>query len=250
MALKHLRTPSYQPGQTLRILLSWVQAYHGMSTFVWADPHLPLPPFPAPWIDGVRKALKSINGRIIIPADDPILFQKLRENDEFIMEAAMAYTDNKEAIARINSCRRYLQVITLADITNSLGTKILPEARIGNEDVFKPMVIGERFNQQRPASFAWKTWRKFLQTFEKPNGLLLTSLRDWIQPISKCRWRKPFVFHPSTGRLYKCNADGSYHHLPNMTTESFFLADSTLATPEPECYPVRAFELSFSVHIM
>ena len=77
MALKHLRTPTYQPGQILRILLSWVQAYHGISTFVWDDPSLVLPAFPAPWVEGVRSALQSIKGTITIPSNDPILIKAL-----------------------------------------------------------------------------------------------------------------------------------------------------------------------------
>ena len=89
MALKHLRTLTHQPGQILCILLSWVQAYHGTSAFVWAKPSAVMPGFPAPWVDGVRQALRSINGTITIPFDDSILLKRLRENDEFLMDAAM-----------------------------------------------------------------------------------------------------------------------------------------------------------------
>ena len=89
MALKHLRTPGFQPGQTLRILLSWVQAFHGISTFVWSNPNLPLPFFPAPWTNGILPALQSLNASIILPPEDPILFSKLRKRDVFIMDVAL-----------------------------------------------------------------------------------------------------------------------------------------------------------------
>ena len=67
---------------------------------------------------------------------------------------------------RIQSCRVFLRVMTLADVSNAKGTAIITTALSG---------INHRAStlnwptQQRPPNTSWATWRKFLRSFTRHN---------------------------------------------------------------------------------
>ena len=251
-ALKLLRTPTSQPGKTLRILLSWVQAYVGTSTFIWDNPSQRIPAFPAPWINGIRNALRSISGSIKLIPGDTIVPAKLRINDMHIMDAALTHTSNNEHISRINACRRYLQAITLADISNSKGTRILPQAKTGIYSQFSHLVQGERFNQPRPPSAAWRTWNKFLNTLENTTGSLKHPLRSWTATQSECRWFQPYVLDPITHELFQHHSGHQYIKWERLSGDTH-TRPTTLALPTTtvhDCYPTHVFQHNNMIRVI
>ena len=240
-ALKFLRTPTSQPGITLRILISWVQAYIGTSYFVWKDVHRICPPVPAPWVMAVRGALKHVHGSIDIQDPDSLIPPPLRQNDIYLMDHAISQGLRQQHLSRINSCRRYLQVVTLADIANPKGTAIYQCAKSGVECDFEPWILGERFNQPRPSPAAWKTWRTFLHSFENTRGTLIQPLHSWTRPHHYCRWRQPYIYDPATKSLYRRNIQG-YHQLNPRSADTFELQGELITALPDLCYPVQVHE--------
>ena len=244
MALKHLRTPHGQPGKMLQIALSWAQAYAGISTFLWTSPNRPTPEFPSPWIASVRHFLNKINGSIQIDPNNDIVPKKLRERDEFIMDLAIQQQYSPETIERINACRRYLQAITLADITNSTGARLLPGVTDGSVDTSKESIQIERFNQKKPATPAWKSWRRFLGTISNPQGRLNQPLRRWTVHHDDCRRRPKYVHDPVKEVLYKHQSGNKYLKIPSTHGQSAYTIPVHPTTVTKVIgYPVHALDL-------
>jgi hypothetical protein len=161
MIIKHLRSPGGQPGAMLRIALSWTQAYVGTSKPIWEYPTSPIPHHPAPYIDSIRTFLARIDGSIIM--DDPSIMPiLLRRRDQYIMDIVMEQGYKSATVKRLNACRRYLQAITLADICDATGSRLLDGVSTGSIDRHRDDMTCEKFNQAKPFPPAWLSWRKFL----------------------------------------------------------------------------------------
>ena len=106
----------------------------------------------------------------------------LRESDEAIMEAIIARTSYcKKELQEINMCRLYLQVVTLADITEGNGNHITTYAAEGERDLSR-ISKWKWPNIPYPPSSAWAKWRGAINaTFLSGNTRSLTRpLRKWI----------------------------------------------------------------------
>ena len=206
-ALKFLRTPTSQPGQLLKIALSWTQAYVGTSTFLWEDTTTELPSCPSRWILGIRAGLARINGQIIM---EGITSPTLREQDFHIMDKALQLRNkfSSRGINQINACRRYLQAITLADISNDQGTKIRIEMTNGEYQATPEDHQCELFNQALPGPNAWRTWRKFLKEITTRNYTLKEPLRKWTVENGECRRKPEYIYNGETTTLYKRSGHG------------------------------------------
>jgi hypothetical protein len=142
------------------------------------------------WINSIIIFLTSIKGKITI--NNYTGFQKLRINDEAIMEAAMKTFNTNTQLQAINNCRIYLQIVTFAEITNLEGTKIHNEAILGSYDTKGRPTI-QRYSKSlalwpdttRPPEKAWRIWKKWIRTkmFTKTN-ILKKPLMRWL-PVSK-----------------------------------------------------------------
>ena len=243
-AIKHLRTPSGQPGKLLHIALSWAQAYIGTSRFIWLAPHQTIPNHPASWIESIRIFLKKINGSIQLEENNNIVPKKLRERDVFIMDIAMQQSYSTGTIERINACRRYLQAITLADITDATGARLLPGVTQGTIESPKATMTAERFNQQKPQPSAWKTWRKFLKTITTTKGRLKIPLQRWIVKHEDCRKRPRFIHDPGKDILYKHHQEDQYCPLQYDQAGRYYTAlEARPTTTQAEGYPVHALDL-------
>ena len=84
------------------------------------------------WLHSVKDYLRSCNGKIKLPLQWLPRIQ--REGDKFIMNMFYKkYKKHKKILAQLNRCRVYLQVLTVADITTSLGTRISRKILHGNK---------------------------------------------------------------------------------------------------------------------
>ena len=165
----------------------------------------------------------------------------LRTNDRFIMDIVMGQTQwSRKQIIQINSCRRYLQAQSLADITTMLGTRL-------QSHVFQALTLPNpstirisRFNQSRPGQHAWVTWRKFLRTICDANGVLQTALGDWIADYTQLRHWPPHLYDPTTDQLYSYHESNMYKSHQRIHPGIFSGTATGLACPA-QGYPVFTY---------
>ena len=128
-----------------------------------------------------------------------------RVGDEYIMVLAHTYNFDTGAKRKINRCRHYLQVTTIADICTGDG-------RIINTSAWK----GERnpnhytkYNwpqQQRPSGRDWTTWRNLLRKITNPNTkFLINPLGPWLAEEVPTHW--PFYYCPRRDIVYSKEAE-------------------------------------------
>ena len=104
-----------------------------------------------------------------------------RDGDKFIMEEMMKKGYDKQKLLRLNKCRIYLQVVTLADITNGDGSKISHNYLNGRKDPSRRSKF-EWTKQVRPNCNAWYEWAEAISSIfcSTDNGTtLLQSLGTW-----------------------------------------------------------------------
>ena len=107
----------------------------------------------------------------------------------------------KVHVIQINSCRRFLQAQTLADISNMPGTRIHPEFIHGQSPPTPSSIRISKFNQQRPGEKAWKTWRRFLLTVSNKYGVFTNPLGAWTADVGQVRpWPKT-LYDPDLDEL-------------------------------------------------
>ena len=248
LAMRSLRSVT-NPSKALRINLSWAQAYSGLSQDLWEYPSARCPPVPEQWIMGIRTALSSFNGRIVL--ENKLSWPAQRANDWHIMDEAMKQLDFKTAqVEGINACRRFLQCVTAADLSNDAGTHILPHFLNGNVEIDSGEFSGELFNQPKPGAKAWRSWRKFWRRYTTGSAhRLRTPLRSWILPAGQCRRRPHWVYEPTSKYLYQRYHRGCYRQL-HSTDEKYQVVPTVLECQTPPGYPVRVLELGESFLVL
>jgi len=206
---KFFNHPQSQVGKMLFIALSWTQAFLGISQPILEEVTHATPPAGPSIILDLRDFLRDIGGHFIIQQE--YTSPTLRENDQHIMDLALYQNRwNRRQLIQINSCRRYIQAQTLADITNPLGTRIINEAYSPRNPPSVTRTRIAQFNQQRPAPVAWRTWRRFLRTISDTYGVLRIPLRNWIKTHDTLRQWPKHVYDPSTDNLYQHCHDNLY----------------------------------------
>ena len=113
-------------------------------------------------------------------------------------------------LLRLSRCRLYLQVHSLADITNGFGSQIEEWAGSGLRQMSLGLQSHLRWPKQpRPGNSEWKLWASALQrTFQLNANQSLPSLYqlgDWLLPNTST-WQ----FQQSTMRLFHQSPDSSW----------------------------------------
>jgi hypothetical protein len=127
-----------------------------------------------------------------------------REHDQLIMEALSELPQATKAQLRgAQCCRLYLQVTTLADITNSAGTHLSKWAT--NQTYAQPSQRQATLkypNQARPTSTVWNDFVALLQLAftEGTNNKLHQPLGHWYWGRISQSWNQ--VFSPTNMRIY------------------------------------------------
>ena len=117
-------------------------------------------------------------------------FKLLRHNDRFLIHLARAVIlerDNSSLIS-FNKCRRYLKVISLADIVTGDGTCIRKDAFEGARNKFceRPWKFTEAF----PSAADWKVWRVVLRKIMQPGfSMQLSPSKRLGRWFSLSEWR-------------------------------------------------------------
>ena len=239
MFFKHLNLPHSQVGQMIRIAISWTQAFIGTSQCFLTNVNQEIPPTGPSVLLELRNFLQEIHGNLVI--HDLEISPLLRENDRFIMDLAIGQHRWKpQQLTQINSCRRYLQAQTLADISNLLGTRLLShvfQARTLPHSSTRRISV---FNQRRPGSNAWRTWRKFLLTLCDANGALRMPLRNWITDYTRLRHWPAFLYDPTDDQIYSHHEGASYR--PHLRIAPGIFSPQSSAPPVPaQGYPTFTY---------
>lgn len=153
-----------------------------------------IPYVEAPWLDVIRGFLELINGKITIPAIQPL--QPKRASDTSIMEEAMKSGLSQSDLIDINLCRLWLQVNNLSEICNGEGTHILQEAFHGTTTDGTPKLYHISVStltwpqQPRPSTRIWRRWQKFLKSLCTAPYKLKQALGPWLPEYANNRiWK-------------------------------------------------------------
>ena len=89
-----------QLGTLILITLDWLQHVAGTRYLLLQNTTRPIPHLSNPWLEQLRTFLNSINGLMHIPdLQQPALY---RTHDQYLMDAAMRYWDDKKTLEKIN----------------------------------------------------------------------------------------------------------------------------------------------------
>jgi hypothetical protein len=110
--------------------------------------------------------------------DDISDFPPLREQDRNIMEAFSELGWPGSQIYKLNICRMFLQVITIAEITTGDGTRITHDAWTGKKDTNRKTTYLWPFQPIPPPSF-WDIWKKALASLCGRQYVLTVPLGKW-----------------------------------------------------------------------
>ena len=116
--ISYLRTGG-QPKTLLEIAVAWAQYSAGTEKNIFQDVQQPLPYLDAPYLQHLRIFLKSTQANLQMINYGQLPLQ--RPNDKYIMQHTMNMKFNDVELTYIDRCRRYLQVLTIADITTPCG---------------------------------------------------------------------------------------------------------------------------------
>ena len=146
----------------LRINLEWTQLLCGISGMI-LEKVTPKINYVNNWFMDLREFLHYINGSITTTFNYQSV-SPLRQNDTFIMEKIIQYEKSTTILETINRVRLWLQVPTIAEITNAAGTQIERQYWKGDKqndtDILWPC-------QSKPNEHAFKLWRKGISTIFK-----------------------------------------------------------------------------------
>jgi len=173
------------------------QLWAGIGSHVLSDMR-PCPWIPSNWLASVRQSMK--NNDITIGYEKWII-PPLRENDRFLMEDFCDYGIPTNQLEKLNACRMYLQVTTLAEITEQTGTTILSQALTSTRNHIPKGLNNISMSLLKwptiyaPSSACWRLWSctiRTLYTGSSTGTKLQKPLGQWTQQYNKYQfwhWR-------------------------------------------------------------
>lgn len=148
------------------------------------------------------------------------------------MDIALQHHFTPKQLVHINLCRLYLHVITLADVTNAKGDRLLPEVDCGQSIIQRTSSLLWP-NIPRPPNSFWVTWQAFLCCLAHGSGLL-QPLGKWTsKPNQEWLW-----YQDTADVLYEQKEEVSwatYYPEPGqrMTRQFAFTYRTALLSPYP-----------------
>ena len=128
-----------------------------------------------------------------------------RRNDFFLMDRIYESNMSAADILKINCCRMFLNVLTLADITIGDGSTIDPNMYDGiKTDHRTARYTWPR--QSKPPRSAWLMWQLAIDTIWSQHMMITPPLGEWLTaPIMKWKW-----YHDiASNSLYELRNDNS-----------------------------------------
>jgi len=169
MFVKHWRD-SGPVGAFLRHLVQWAQYIAGTSRPIMEDTE-DLPHIPAHIIQATRKYMRTVH--VTMEVDHVDILPPQHHGDFHLMDYAVKSRVFKAAaLRRINYCRLYLHVVTVADIANAAGTSVRADMWWGEHCPDIDPNGQDNRREKPPSAGTWALWRKFLRLFARRNKTL------------------------------------------------------------------------------
>ncbi len=118
----------------------------------------------------------------------------LGSGDIALTDLALTFDFDTYQLQCLNTCRLFLQLITVSDTVTARGDQILPSVLRGERDPHRESTL-QWPDIPRPPSTFWSTWRIFLQYFCRGTKIH-TPLGHWVA-TPPCQWR----WYQDTGRV-------------------------------------------------
>jgi hypothetical protein len=193
LLISHLRARSYL-SNTIIVLLEAYQVSSGMlqSPLTQTNSH---PYIESRWVQSIRQFLNDIQGQI--HTSQILQLHPLREQDQPIMNEKSNHQFTTSELQAINACRLFLQVTSIAEISDNNGTTILSCALHGSIDSSTCPILWTYSTsklkwpvQSYPSTKAWKLWKKYLLTHLNSNLKFDISLGKWYRTCHQHRnWK-------------------------------------------------------------
>ena len=167
-------------GDMFTIALKWAQYQAGVGFPIFEHPKIELPHLESKWITRLRDA--CANYGITMEFEETGIPEPDREDDQYLMDIVLRSKQFSPCeIRRINYCRMYLGVETLADISNVLGTSIDWCFWHGATNPLGSINTWHKVHQANPGTVSWKTWRRAYRLWATADGKLLERLGPWYE---------------------------------------------------------------------
>ena len=187
-------------GKLLWISLQWMQYSSGLGTPLLEGKET-CEYSESKWIQSIQTFLFE-NG-IGIQFYKNYVMPLQREADSFIMDhAVQSGAFSTMELHKINHVRLFLQVLTVADISDADGLE-LNQHQIQEDSQHYRETTYVHVHQDKPPTSSWKLWNCLLALLLDNNGYLKTPLGNWIVPVADLRmqWNK----------FYSRSEDKYYH---------------------------------------
>jgi hypothetical protein len=210
LVLAHLGYQHYLSKPLITLIESYI-VLSGLMVSPLLNTH-PVSYVSSPWMTTLCSFLHKHSIKIIIPSLQ--ILNTMRRFDQPIMNQKIISSISKSDVEMINLCCLYLQVNTLSEITNHMGTMILPCACTGDssETGLPKLHLYSKSKlvwpyQACPPRKAWRLWRTYLPNFTNATWHLQQPLGPWFDNIHL--HRKWFYIHHDNQILH-IQEDGAY----------------------------------------
>jgi len=180
--LRHVRANT-TAGTLFLALLEWFQQNAGVSYRALDCPHIPIKYVKNPWLQTFREFLALSKITMDLPVT--VSAQLKRAGDVLLMEAAQRWTGSTSELKHINACRLYMQVDSMADITDMTGTELQQAALFGNRSQLASSSTLLWPDQPQPYTESWEVWRKFLAAMTRDGNKLREPLGEWSDHLTR-----------------------------------------------------------------
>ena len=143
---------------------------------------------------------------------------------------------------KLHTCRLYLQVTLLSDITNLKGDKLLMNTLHGIREQHRPSAYTWP-RQQCPNAHFWKLWKKMLQTlYCSPNSHFIRT------PLRLRRWKNcstvlhRYLYSPLEQEIYQRDHSNIAQWFTSKSTRKYISVisstNSKCTSLPPDVYPI------------
>ena len=206
----------------------------------------------AKWMQEFLRAMRKY--RVTISRPETLTLPLQRENDVNLMDKMIELGVGDIELRRINICRQYLQVLTLADITDENGKKINTKYFLEKQHESSLQWA----EVPRPPEITWKSWKRaIIEIFcrQKSSRDLKQEyiLGKWLIPIEQLHKKWNFMHSEETQSIYQRMHNGYKMYFSNThgrhIIETSNEANDWTKVPPNDALPITQItEKKFEIH--
>ncbi|MGH7954667.1 MAG: hypothetical protein ACREOZ_01775, partial [Gloeomargaritales cyanobacterium] len=189
------------------------------------------------WIEWVWSFTSEMNASIELT--DGWVPELQSVHDRYLMDI-FRYMFTPASLKKINQCRLYLQVVTIADIASADGLSIEMAARQGSRNQYRVSKYTWP-NQQQPSRAAWLEWKKALLRISHSDGRLHQSLGRWkdtrrrSQEFKICLSRDKQTLFCKEGKIWT-----QHNHAGGLRRPTYQRQGAICISAPPDALPASA----------